>query len=85
MLQTKTPGKTKYVIDTKENLQRLTKLSKQYRSGKIASVDWLDRLTFAEVEQINQREKQSANMVTKKFIFCKKLVPQFCQFFCSFS
>jgi hypothetical protein len=37
-----------------ENFRRLAKLTKKYHCGKISQVDWLDRLTFAEIERINQ-------------------------------
>ena len=40
----------------KEQFERLSKLSKKYRTGKLPPVDWLDRLTFSEIERINQKE-----------------------------
>ena len=46
-----------------ENFQRLAKLTKKYHSGKISQVDWLDRLTFAEIERINQKEKLGSNQL----------------------
>ena len=46
-----------------ENFHRLAKLTKKYHSGKIAQVDWLDRLTFAEIEKINQKEKLNSNQL----------------------
>ena len=58
---TSTPGKTKTA--GKENLHRLSKLSKRYQSGKMPTVDWLDRCTFAKVEKINQKEKQMSNLL----------------------
>ena len=39
-----------------EQFERLSKLSKKYRTGKLPAVDWLDRLTFSEIERINQKE-----------------------------
>ncbi|XP_055343208.1 phosphatidylinositol 3-kinase catalytic subunit type 3-like [Paramacrobiotus metropolitanus] len=50
-----TPGK---VVDDNFQMNRLAKLVKRHRSGRIRSVDWLDRLTFREVEMINEREKR---------------------------
>ena len=44
-------------------LNRLSKLTKKYRTGKIPQVDWLDRLSFAEIEKINKREKSSMRMM----------------------
>ena len=46
-----------------DNFQRLAKLTKKYHAGKVPQVDWLDRLTFAEIERINQKEKQSSNQL----------------------
>lgn len=47
---TRTPGKVKN-----------SKLVKKYRNGHITKVDWLDRLTFRELEQIHEREKRSSD------------------------
>jgi len=41
-------------------LTRLASLTKDYRNGNMSKVDWLDRLTFREIEQINDREKRSS-------------------------
>ncbi len=46
-----------------DDVNQLAKLTKKYRSGKIPPVDWLDRLTFAEVERISQKKKQSSNLL----------------------
>lgn len=55
----RTPGKGK---DVKTNqMQRLAKLSKKHRNGQIPRVDWLDRLTFREIEMINNREKNESD------------------------
>lgn len=54
---TTTPGKTK---NGKEQMQRLSKLAKKHRNGYITKVDWLDRLTFRELEMINEKEKRSS-------------------------
>jgi len=53
-----TPGKIR--DKEKEQSHRLAKLSKKYYSGKLPSVDWLDRLTFAEIERINQKDKTNS-------------------------
>lgn len=42
-------------------MQRLAKLTKKHRNGHISKVDWLDRLTFRELELINEKEKRSSN------------------------
>ena len=47
---------SKYVLQEGEQFERLSKLSKKYRTGKLPAVDWLDRLTFSEIERINQKE-----------------------------
>jgi len=53
-----TPGK---VVDSdKEQYHRLAKLTKKYHAGKIPAIDWLDRLAFAEMERIGQREKAAS-------------------------
>ena len=41
----------------KEQFHRLAKLSKKYHNGKLSAVDWLDRLTFSEIERISQKEE----------------------------
>ena len=46
-----------------ETLSRLTKLTKKYRAGKIPAVDWLDRLSFAEMEKISKREKSAMKLL----------------------
>ncbi|CAB4064899.1 PIK3C3 [Lepeophtheirus salmonis] len=43
--------------ETRPDLAQLMNLTKQYRAGKIAHVDWLDRLTFAQVEKRKEKEK----------------------------
>lgn len=54
-----TPGKAR--DHGKEQMQRLAKLTKKHRNGHIAKVDWLDRLTFREIELINEREKRNSD------------------------
>ncbi|XP_076350143.1 phosphatidylinositol 3-kinase 59F isoform X2 [Tachypleus tridentatus] len=58
--QTSTPGKS---FSSKERMNRLAKLSKKHRNGHIMKVDWLDRLTFREIEMINEQEKRSSNFM----------------------
>ncbi|KAH8410904.1 hypothetical protein KR222_007615 [Zaprionus bogoriensis] len=55
----RTPGKGKE--SSKSQMQRLGKLAKQHRNGQIQKVDWLDRLTFREIEVINEREKRMSD------------------------
>ena len=54
---TATPGRKK-AEDRKDNLDRLQKLHRDHKDGKMPQVDWADRLAFAELERIAQREKQ---------------------------
>ncbi|XP_043278033.1 phosphatidylinositol 3-kinase catalytic subunit type 3 [Venturia canescens] len=55
---TSTPGKAR--DHGKEQMQRLAKLAKKRRNGQMSRVDWLDRLTFREIELINEREKRAS-------------------------
>ena len=48
---TNTPGKTS---DSRDQMNRLGKLTKKHRKGHMVKVDWLDRLTFREIEMINE-------------------------------
>lgn len=56
---TTTPGKGK--DSSKNQMQRLAKLAKKHRNGQIPKVDWLDRLTFREIEVINEKEKTESD------------------------
>ncbi|XP_076053263.1 phosphatidylinositol 3-kinase 59F isoform X2 [Oratosquilla oratoria] len=56
-----TPGKGH--DDGKDQMQRLGKLAKKHRNGHMVKVDWLDRLTFREIEMINEREKRTSNFM----------------------
>ncbi|TKC40284.1 hypothetical protein EI555_021639, partial [Monodon monoceros] len=38
-------------------------LTKAHRQGHMVKVDWLDRLTFREIEMINESEKRSSNFM----------------------
>ncbi|CAG0913122.1 unnamed protein product [Notodromas monacha] len=57
---TSTPGKL-VVEDGHQEMRRLSKLVKKHRSGRMQRVDWLDRMTFREIELINEREKRATN------------------------
>ncbi|XP_065671512.1 phosphatidylinositol 3-kinase catalytic subunit type 3 isoform X4 [Hydra vulgaris] len=46
-----TPGKEE---DSKDEMTKLSKLSKKHHKGRIMKVDWLDRLTFREIEMVNE-------------------------------
>ncbi|EDO27688.1 predicted protein [Nematostella vectensis] len=50
-MPTSTPGKT---TATEDQMNRLAKLSKKHHKGQMLKVDWLDRLTFREIEMINE-------------------------------
>jgi phosphatidylinositol 3-kinase len=54
-----TPGKSKE--NNQHQMQRLAKLAKKHRNGQIEKVDWLDRLTFREIEVINEKEKRESD------------------------
>ena len=43
-----------------DDYSRLAELSKKYHEGKIVTSDWLDRITFAEIERISQRDKSAS-------------------------
>jgi phosphatidylinositol 3-kinase len=65
-LRLSNPSSTSFRTSTSsstETFQRLAKLTKKYHAGKVPQVDWLDRLTFAEIERINQKEKLSSNQL----------------------
>ncbi|CAH0552655.1 unnamed protein product [Brassicogethes aeneus] len=56
---TSTPGKGKH--QGNEQMHGLSKLAKKHRNGHLRKVDWLDRLTFRELELINEKEKRSSD------------------------
>ncbi|XP_077989101.1 phosphatidylinositol 3-kinase catalytic subunit type 3-like [Glandiceps talaboti] len=58
---TKTPGKSLGTGD--DQMSRLSKLTKKHRKGHMVKVDWLDRLTFREIEMINEKEKRNSNFL----------------------
>lgn len=57
--ESRTPGKGNE--NCEHQMQRLAKLAKKHRNGQIEKVDWLDRLTFREIEVINEREKRESD------------------------
>uniref|UniRef100_A0A8V0YB66 Phosphatidylinositol 3-kinase catalytic subunit type 3 n=1 Tax=Gallus gallus TaxID=9031 RepID=A0A8V0YB66_CHICK len=59
---TRTPGRTSSTV-SEDQMSRLAKLTKSHRQGHMVKVDWLDRLTFREIEMINEREKRSSNFM----------------------
>ncbi|XP_053662768.1 phosphatidylinositol 3-kinase catalytic subunit type 3 [Anopheles marshallii] len=44
-------------------MQRLSKLAKKHRNGQMEKIDWLDRLTFRELEVINEMEKRNSQFL----------------------
>ena len=60
-LQDSTPGLP--VGREGSEMDRLAKLVQQHRKGRMMPVDWLDRLTFREIEQVNEREKRESNYI----------------------
>ena len=64
-----TPGE----IKAKEGSEmgQLSKLVQQHRKGRMMSVDWLDRLSFREIEMINEREKRESNFLYLTVEFTK--------------
>ncbi|XP_072805075.1 phosphatidylinositol 3-kinase catalytic subunit type 3 isoform X2 [Vicugna pacos] len=59
---TKTPGRTSSTV-SEDQMSRLAKLTKAHRQGHMVKVDWLDRLTFREIEMINESEKRSSSFM----------------------
>lgn len=57
---TTTPGKS---TSGEDQMSRLAKLSKKHHKGRMLKVDWLDRLTFREIEMVNEREKRNSNFM----------------------
>ena len=52
-------------------MMRLSKLVQKHRKGRMMTVDWLDRLTFREVEVINEREKRASSFMYLSIEFPK--------------
>lgn len=55
---TQTLGKNS---NAKDKMALLAKLSKKHHKGRMLKVDWLDRLTFREIEMVNEKEKRSSD------------------------
>ncbi|XP_005106443.1 phosphatidylinositol 3-kinase catalytic subunit type 3 [Aplysia californica] len=55
-----TPGKSK---DTNDRMTQLAKLAKKHRDGHMTKVDWLDRLTFREIELVNEQQKRDSEFM----------------------
>ncbi|TSN12224.1 Phosphatidylinositol 3-kinase catalytic subunit type 3 [Bagarius yarrelli] len=68
---TSTPGRTSSTLGEDQmgrlakgpDLELLSDLTKAHRQGHMVKVDWLDRLTFREIEMINESEKRSSNFM----------------------
>ncbi|XP_062984367.1 phosphatidylinositol 3-kinase catalytic subunit type 3 isoform X1 [Elgaria multicarinata webbii] len=68
---TRTPGRTSSTLSEDQmsrlakasDEERLEELTKSHRQGHMVKVDWLDRLTFREIEMINESEKRSSNFM----------------------
>uniref|UniRef100_A0A182JA89 Phosphatidylinositol 3-kinase catalytic subunit type 3 n=1 Tax=Anopheles atroparvus TaxID=41427 RepID=A0A182JA89_ANOAO len=56
-----TPGKC--ATTGISQMQRLSKLAKKHRNGQMEKIDWLDRLTFRELEVINEMEKRNSQFL----------------------
>ena len=59
-LNNATPGEADS-IEGRSEMTRLSELVKKHRKGRMMTVDWLDRLTYREIEVINEQEKRSSN------------------------
>ncbi|KAJ3180966.1 Phosphatidylinositol (PI) 3-kinase [Geranomyces variabilis] len=66
--QTSTPSK----IDSQSEMDRLEKLMRKYERGDMARVEWLDQLTFREIEKVNKTET-----LETKHMFLYIDLPQF--------
>ncbi|XP_030755610.1 phosphatidylinositol 3-kinase catalytic subunit type 3 isoform X1 [Sitophilus oryzae] len=72
---TTTPGKGyNGKVHANDQMFKLSKLAKKHRNGHIPKVDWLDRLTFRELEVINEREKRCSNYMYLTIEFQKTIV-----------
>ncbi|KAJ3163607.1 Phosphatidylinositol (PI) 3-kinase [Geranomyces michiganensis] len=65
---TSTPSK----IDTQSEMDRLEKLMRKYERGDMARVEWLDQLSFREIEKVNKTET-----LETKHMFLYIDLPQF--------
>ncbi|KPP62136.1 phosphatidylinositol 3-kinase catalytic subunit type 3-like, partial [Scleropages formosus] len=64
---TTTPGRTSSSL-TEDQMGRLAKLTKAHRQGHMVKVDWLDRLTFREIEMINEDVDEAIPLLTSSDI-----------------
>uniref|UniRef100_A0A0B7AR12 Phosphatidylinositol 3-kinase catalytic subunit type 3 n=1 Tax=Arion vulgaris TaxID=1028688 RepID=A0A0B7AR12_9EUPU len=55
-----TPGKSR---DASDRMSQLAKLTKKHRDGHMTKIDWLDRLTFREIELVNEQEKRDSDFM----------------------
>lgn len=67
---TSTPGEGEEGEGHSE-MRRLSKLVQKHRKGRMMTVDWLDRLTFREIEVINEREKRVSSFMYLTVEFAK--------------
>ena len=49
--------------DSNHQMPRLQPLVDKYNRQQLPKVDWLDKLVFREIEQINEKEKQSGILI----------------------
>ena len=49
--------------DSNHQMPRLQPLVDKYNRQQLPKVDWLDKLVFREIEQINEKEKQSGIVI----------------------
>uniref|UniRef100_A0A8C7FQC8 Phosphatidylinositol 3-kinase catalytic subunit type 3 n=1 Tax=Oncorhynchus kisutch TaxID=8019 RepID=A0A8C7FQC8_ONCKI len=73
---TSTPGRTSSSL-AEDQMGRLAKLTKAHRQGHMVKVDWLDRLTFREIEMINEDGDDASPVLTSADIV-KVPDPQMC-------
>ena len=56
-----TPGEAGSEDEGQSEMTRLSALVKKHRKGRMMAVDWLDRLTYREIEVINEQEKRDSD------------------------
>lgn len=59
-LKSSTPGEAEDKVEMQSEMGRLSKLVQKHRKGRMMTVDWLDRLTYREIEGINEKEKRDS-------------------------
>ena len=50
-------------VDSSHQMPRLKPLEEKWAEQQMARVDWLDRLVFREIEQINHKEKSTGDFL----------------------